>query len=336
MPLHVKIAKTLDPDLWNVVQATLQMRERTLRFSATVRALMRVLLTGGSGFVGSYVAEQLTGLGHTVRALVRPQSDSKLLKTLKNIEFAPGAVEDRRSLDAAVTGVDAIIHVAGLVKARRPEEFFAVNAEGTRILVAAAEAHAPGLRRFEYVSSLSAVGPCPDGKPVPDDAPPRPVTQYGRSKLAGEQAVLAAKDRLPVTVIRPPLIYGPRDRETLAFFTSVKRGVLPVLGDGTNTLSVVYGEDCASAIVRATVTDGPSGRTYFLDDGSVYVWRDALAELENEARLAPENAKLALEMSRLYARLGDREKARMQAKNAARLRRTESNIPESLRNDARR
>src|SRR5205814_10638361 len=171
--------------------------------------LMRVLLTGGSGFVGSYVAEQLTGLGHTVRALVRPQSDSKLLKTLKNIEFAPGAVEDRRSLDAAVTGVDAIVHVAGLVKARRPEEFFAVNAEGTRNLVAAAEAHAPGLRRFVYVSSLSAVGPSPDGKPVPDDAPPRPVTQYGRSKLAGEQAVLAAKDRLPVTVIRPPLISGP-------------------------------------------------------------------------------------------------------------------------------
>ena len=251
-----------------------------MRFSATVRPLMRVLLTGGSGFVGSYVAEQLAGLGHTVRALVRPQSDSKLLKMLKNIEFAPGAVEDRPSLDAAVRDVDAVVHVAGLVKARRPDEFFAVNAGGTTNLLAAAEAYAPGLKRFVYVSSLSAVGPSADGKPVPDDAPPRPVTHYGRSKLAGEQAVLAAKDRVPVTVLRPPLIYGPRDRETLAFFTSVKRGVLPVLGDGTNTLSVVYGEDCAAAIVQAAVTNGPTGRTYFLDDGSVYVWRDALAELE--------------------------------------------------------
>ena len=241
---------------------------------------MRVLLTGGSGFVGSYVAEQLDALGHTVRALVRPTSDSKFLKTLRNIEFAPGAIEDRASLDAAVRGVDAIVHVAGLVKARSPEEFFAVNTEGTKNVLAAAEARAPGLKRFVYVSSLSAVGPSPDGKPVPDDAPPRPVTHYGRSKLAGEQAVLGAKDRIPVTVIRPPLIYGPRDRETLAFFTSVKRGVLPVLGDGSNTLSLVYGEDCAAAIVRATVSDGPSGRTYFVDDGEVYVWRDALAEVE--------------------------------------------------------
>jgi nucleoside-diphosphate-sugar epimerase len=241
---------------------------------------MRVLLTGGSGFVGSYVAEQLAALGHTVRALVRPRSDSKLLKTLPNVEFAPGAIEDRASLDAAVRGVDAVVHVAGLVKARRPEEFFRVNSEGTKNLLAAAEAHAPGLKRFVYVSSLAAVGPSGDGSPVHDDAPPRPVTHYGRSKLAAEQAVLAAKDRLPVTVIRPPLIYGPRDRETLAFFTSVKNGILPVLGDGRNTLSVIYGEDCAAAVVRAATADGPSGRSYFVDDGSVYVWREALEEVE--------------------------------------------------------
>jgi 2-alkyl-3-oxoalkanoate reductase len=241
---------------------------------------VRVLVTGGSGFVGSYVAEQLDALGHTVRALVRPRSDCKFLKTLKNVEFAPGAIEDRASLDTAVRGVDAVVHVAGLVKARRSEDFFAVNTEGTKNLLAAAEARAPGLKRFVYVSSLSAVGPSADGKPVPDDAPPRPVSQYGRSKLAGERAVLAAKDRIPVTVIRPPLIYGPRDRETLAFFTSVKRGVLPVLGDGANTLSVVYGEDCAAAIVRAAVSNGASGRTYFVEDGSVYVWRDALSEVE--------------------------------------------------------
>jgi nucleoside-diphosphate-sugar epimerase len=242
---------------------------------------MRVLLTGGSGFLGSYVAEQLDALGHTVRALVRPRSDCKILKTLRNIELAAGFIEDRASLDQAMRGVDAVVHVAGLVKARRPQDFFLVNTQGTRNLLAAAEAQAPGLHRFVYVSSLAAVGPSSDGKPVGDDAPARPVTHYGRSKLEAEQAVLEAKDRLPVTIIRPPLIYGPRDRETLAFFTAVSRGVLPVLGDGRNTLSVIYGEDCAAAVVKAATTDGaPSGRTYFVDDGSVYVWRDALAEVE--------------------------------------------------------
>jgi len=102
-------------------------------------------------------------------------------------------------------------------------------------------------------------------------------------RMAMDQArVMAAKDKLHVTVLRPPLIYGPRDRETLAFFTSVRNGVLPMTGHGKNTLSVVYVADCAAAIVRALTTAGaPSGRAYFVDDGAVYVWRDALADIES-------------------------------------------------------
>ncbi len=241
---------------------------------------MKILLTGGSGFLGSYVAEQLSAEGHTVRALVRPKSNKKLLETLPGVEFVNGAVDDRDSCFAAVEGVDAIVHVAGLVKAKKPEEFAAVNTQGTVNLLDAAEAKAPGLKRFVLVSSLAAIGPSDDGKPVADDAPPRPVTHYGRSKLAGEQAALARKDKLPVTVIRPPLIYGPRDTETMAFFTSVKNGVLPLIGDGKNTLSVVYGADAASAIVKAVTTDVPSGRTYFVEDGNVYVWDKALEAVE--------------------------------------------------------
>jgi nucleoside-diphosphate-sugar epimerase len=241
---------------------------------------MRILVTGGSGFVGSYVAEQLAGQGHVVRALVRPKSDKRFLQTLQGIEFAPGAVEDAASVRAAMDGVDGVIHVAGLVKARSPAEFHAVNTQGTQNLLDAALEVAPKLKRFVCVSSLAAIGSSPDGKPIPDDAEPKPVTHYGRSKLAAERAVIAAKDKLPVTVIRPPLVYGPRDRETLAFFTSIQRGVLPLLGDGRNTLSMIYGEDCAAACVRALLADVPSGRAYFVDDGNVYVWREALAEVE--------------------------------------------------------
>src|SRR6059058_1915741 len=241
---------------------------------------MKVFLTGGSGFLGSFVAEQLAAEGHVVRALVRPRSDKRALEKLPGIEFAAGAIEDPASLGPAVDGVDAVVHVAGIVKARKPADFFAVNTQGTRNLLDAAIARG-GLKRFVYVSSLAAVGPSADGTPVPDDAEPRPVTHYGRSKLEAERAVLAAKDRLHVTVVRPPLIYGPRDRETLAFFTSVRNGVLPMTGDGTNTLSVVYVEDCAAAVVRVLHAQGvPSGRNYFVDDGSVYVWRDALKEIE--------------------------------------------------------
>ncbi len=241
---------------------------------------MRVLLTGGSGFLGSFVAEQLAAGGHAVRALVRPRSERRVLEMLPAVEFAAGAIEERATLDAAVDGVDAVVHVAGIVKARRPAEFFEVNAQGTKNLLQAAAARR--VRRFVYVSSLAAVGPSLDGTPVPDDAEPRPVTHYGRSKLEAERAVLAAKGEMHVTVVRPPLIYGPRDRETLAFFTSVRNGVLPMTGAGTNTLSVVYVADCAAAIVRALAANGAtSGRTYFVEDGAVYVWRDALAEIES-------------------------------------------------------
>src|SRR5690349_2380368 len=132
---------------------------------------MRVLLTGGSGFLGSFVAEQLTAEGHVVRALVRPRSDRRVLERLAGVEFAPGAIEDPASLGPAVDGADAVVHVAGIVKARRPSEFFEVNTEGTKNLLAAAAGR--GVGRFVYVSSLAAVGPSQDGTPVADDAEPR-------------------------------------------------------------------------------------------------------------------------------------------------------------------
>src|SRR5881409_3278234 len=148
---------------------------------------MKVLLTGGSGFLGSFVAEQLSAEGHLVRALVRPHSARKILDKLARVEFAPGAIEDRASLGAAVDGVDAVVHVAGIVKARRPADFFEVNAQGTRNLLEAALRRP--VPRFVYISSLAAVGPSSDGTPVPDDVEPRPVTHYGRSKLEAERAV---------------------------------------------------------------------------------------------------------------------------------------------------
>lgn len=241
---------------------------------------MRVLVTGASGFLGSHVAEQLAAEGHGVVALVRRSSDTRFLSTLRGVELAYGAVEDAESVRRAMAGVDAVVHSAGLVKARDEAEFFRVNVTGTRNMLDAAKAVAPSLKRFVLVSSLAAVGPSHDGRPVPADARPAPVTRYGRSKLEAERLALAEKDALPVTVLRPPMIYGPRDRESFAFFQSVSRRFLPMLGDGTNTMSVIYASDAASACVRALDRDVPSGRAYFIDDGRVYVWREMLADVE--------------------------------------------------------
>jgi nucleoside-diphosphate-sugar epimerase len=241
---------------------------------------MKVLVTGGSGFLGSHIVEQLSAAGREVVALVRKSSKVDFLTKLPNVELAYGAVEDADSVRAAMKGVDAVIHSAGLVKARTEAEFLKINADGTSNLLAAAKEIAPGLKRFVLVSSLAAVGPSLDGSPVPGDSEPRPLTHYGRSKLEAERRALAEKDNLPVVILRPPMIYGPRDNESFAFFQSVSRRFLPYLGDGQNTMSVIYATDAASACVRAIDANVPSGSRYFIEDGEIYVWRDMLGEIE--------------------------------------------------------
>jgi nucleoside-diphosphate-sugar epimerase len=253
---------------------------------------MKVLVTGASGQLGGHVAELLADRGDTVRALVRRTSKRTHLVKLPNIEFFEAGLDEPELLNAAVAGVDAIVHAAGLVKARGIDEFFTVNVGGTSNLIEAARLRGSELRRFVYVSSLEASGPSADGKPVPL-AQESPVTAYGRSKLAAEKVVLAAKDVLPVVVLRPGAIYGPRDVEIFAAFQAIERGLLPLVGGGHARAVWVYGSDCAAACVRALVADVPSGRVYFVDDGCGALTQrqmllDAEAALGKKALLRPD------------------------------------------------
>jgi 2-alkyl-3-oxoalkanoate reductase len=228
---------------------------------------VKVLVTGGSGLLGSHVAELLSERGDRVRALVRSSSNRRHLQSLANVELFEGSVEQSDRVAEALEGVDAIVHCAGLVKARNTDEFFSVNVGGTSNLVQAARvARSPGFKRFVHVSSLEACGPSQDGLPVPLDQE-APVTAYGRSKLAAEKVVLSAKDELPVTLLRPGAIYGPRDAEILQAFKAIERGLLPLIDEGRALGMWIYASDCAAACIRAIDADVPSGRTYFVDDG---------------------------------------------------------------------
>ncbi len=226
---------------------------------------MKVLVTGASGFLGGWVAELLSKQNHDVRVLVRKTSNKKHLESLDRIEFAEGAVEDADAVAKAVEGVDAIIHSAGLVKAKDDDEFHRVNVQGTRNLIAAAKRSDAKLRRFVHVSSLEVSGPSRDGKPVPVEQED-PCTAYGRSKKAAEKAVLEAKSDLPITILRPGAIYGPRDTEILDAFKSVSRGLMPTISGGKALGVFVYGPDCAAACIKAVDADVPSGSIYFVVD----------------------------------------------------------------------
>ena len=182
---------------------------------------------------------------------------------------------------SSTEGVDGIIHAAGLVKARTPADFHRTNALGTANLLDAAMHNAPHLERFVLVSSLAAMGPSLDGRPLSVGASPNPVTHYGRSKLAAERAAQAAAHALPVTIIRPPMIYGPRDREILPFFKAVQLGLLPLTGSPSAALSAVYAADCASACIKALETNVPSGSTYYVEDGRTETLGELIAHIEN-------------------------------------------------------
>ncbi|MEM9188227.1 MAG: NAD(P)-dependent oxidoreductase [Myxococcota bacterium] len=241
---------------------------------------MKVLITGATGFLGSHLAEKLIEHGHEVRALVRKTSRTEFLEEL-GVELCHASLESGEGLDAAVRGVDGVAHSAAIVKARDPEEFHRVNALGTKHLLDAVLEHTPKLQRFVYVSSMTAHGFGDGGKPRALDREPHPVTHYGRSKLAGEQFCLDVADTLPVTILRPPAIYGPRDTEMLAFFKIVQGRVVPFLGSPDNNLSLVYAPDCAEALLLTLTKDHPSGAVYYVEDGEVYTQRQVVAYIED-------------------------------------------------------
>lgn len=226
-----------------------------------------ILVTGASGFLGSHIARRLDAQGTATRLLVRASSNRSSLEGLTRATFAVGDVRDPGSLRRAAEGVTGVIHAAGLVKARDPRDFARVNTEGTQALLEAVADVAPDLLRFVLVSSLAAHGPSPDGRPRPVAAPARPVTAYGRSKWSAEQAATSAAGRVPVTIVRPPMIYGPGDREVLAFFRAVRWRLVPLTGPPQSLLSTIFVEDCADACIAALAGDLPSGSCFFVDDG---------------------------------------------------------------------
>jgi len=273
---------------------------------------VKILVTGASGFLGSHVAEQFSREGHAVRLLLRGTSSRAFLKGFE-FEEALGDVTDPGSLAAAVASVDAVVHTAGLVKARSEAEFQAVNGRGTANLLAAIEKAAPDLRRFVYVSSLAAHGPSEDGAPRPLDSAANPVSAYGRSKLAGEEATRASSLAPRAVIFRPPVIYGPRDPGLVPFFKLARWRLAPLLMGGRNRISIVYVEDIARAIVQATTAEADvADKVYCPEDGSVYSWRDLLSAIEeaigrkalriSAPRWAFEGAALASEAFGLVAR----------------------------------
>lgn len=183
--------------------------------------MARVLVTGATGFVGSYLVDALVERGDEVVCLTRPTSNVARLKN-HGVQQVQGDINDLDSLKTAVAGTDIVYHVAALVSALSKEAFFRVNREGTRLVAeaCAAQANPPVLL---YVSSLAAAKPAENGELVSESDSCRPVSDYGLSKRGGELAAAEFADRVPITIIRPPIVFGGRDSSTAKLFAPVGR-----------------------------------------------------------------------------------------------------------------
>jgi nucleoside-diphosphate-sugar epimerase len=231
---------------------------------------MKVLVTGASGFVGSHVTQLLLERGCEVAVLMRASSSRTWLSG-HDVEVREGSLSDPEGLKRAVRGMDRVVHVAGVVTAPNREGFFEHNAHGTRRLVEACLQENPGLSRFVLISSLAAGGPCIGISERNEQHEDGPVSHYGQSKRAGELELLARRDAIPSVIVRPPLVYGPRDKGVLAIAQVASRGFMPLLpsdppGSGPKRYSQIFGEDLARGIVDATLAAAaiPSGTTYYL------------------------------------------------------------------------
>ncbi|MCP3098166.1 NAD-dependent epimerase/dehydratase family protein [Myxococcus sp. K15C18031901] len=222
---------------------------------------MRALITGAGGFLGIWLARALAARGDTVTCLLRRGSDASGLKDVPHVRVE-GDVTDAASLAPAVAGQEVVFHLAGVRRGATRDDFMRVNAEGTRLLCDAMVA--TGQRpRLVLVGSLAAMGPSSPTRPHVEEDAFAPHEWYGESKAEAERIAFSYKDRLPVTVSRPPRILGPGDRENLTFFKLVQKGIRLELVGGPRPLTMVDVEDVVDALILQAEHPAAVGEAFF-------------------------------------------------------------------------
>lgn len=230
----------------------------------------KILITGASGFVGSFLVEEALSRDLEVFAGIRSSSNKKWLQDPR-IQFVELNLGDQDHLQSVMADYhfDYVIHNAGLTKANSVSELFKVNADYSAFLANASLA-SKNLKKFSFMSSLAAYGTAdyqPDGV-VSINSEPKPITSYGKSKLRAEQQLKAISD-LPLLTFRPTGIFGPRESDFLNVFAGINRGIALQIGLTEQQLSLVYVKDLVRVIIDGTLSEHIN-KDYFVSDGKIY------------------------------------------------------------------
>ena len=230
-----------------------------------------ILITGASGFIGSFIVEEALSRGFEVWAVVRKSSSHQFLKD-ERIHFIELNLSSQEALHQQLAGhqFDYVVHAAGATKCLDKRDFFRINTEGTKHLVSALLALRMPLRRFVYISSLSIMGAIREQQPyeeIRESDTPRPNTAYGESKLLAEQWL--DTQPIPYIILRPTGVYGPRERDYFMMAKSIQSHTDFTVGFQQQDITFVYVSDVVQAVFLA-LEKGKTGRRYFLSDGEVY------------------------------------------------------------------
>lgn len=234
---------------------------------------MKVLITGASGFIGSFIVEESLRRGMETWAAIRPNSSKEFLSD-ERIRFIELDLSNEETLKKQLANntFDYVIHAAGATKCINKDDFFKVNTEGTKNLVNALIALKMPLKRFIFISSLSVYGPVHEQQPykeICETDVPAPNTAYAESKLAAEEYINSIGNNFPYIILRPTGVYGPREKDYFMMAKSIKNHIDFAAGYKQQDLTFVYVQDVVQVVFLA-FDRGKSGRTYFISDGHVY------------------------------------------------------------------
>ncbi len=239
----------------------------------------KALITGATGFIGSHLLETLVEKKWDITCLARPQSQTGAIEKMP-VRIHRGHLDNQDVLESAVEGQDYIFHLAARIRPAPPEAYDRANHRLTRDLANACLRKNQEVKRFVYISSISVAGPTPPGQYFDETHSPNPASEYGRTKLKGEQALKEIWDKLPATIIRPPNVYGARQQETEILIGLIHKRIAPLLKDEGKSTSLIYIKDLIRGILLATESPEAQSQTYYLTDGEGYSWREIILTLK--------------------------------------------------------
>ena len=234
---------------------------------------LKIVLTGGNGFLGSHLVDRLLLESIEIHCIVRPTSNLKWLEG-KDVKIHTCGLTDVDALIKVFDKADYIFHLAGTVAALKYEDYYYGNVELTKNILEAALVRKATIKKIVVTSSLAVGGPCTKDTPLDESGPFNAVSLYGKAKVAQEKVCAQYFARLPITIARPSVISGSREVELFEFIITVEHGLVPLVGFNDKYLSIINVKDLVEAFYQMALVEKTNGQAYYLSAEELVSWKE--------------------------------------------------------------